>query len=75
MQDLFIGEPNSQKLFYPFLLPYLNELSKIRRAISIDEFMNCIESHYLALAEKIWKETNLQEVAQDGMFQTKFGHI
>ena len=44
--------------------------------------MNCIESHYLStkpiaaiflrrllvLAEKIWNETNLQEVAQGCMF-------
>ena len=27
------------------------------------------------LAEKIWNETNLQEVAQDWMFQTKFGDV
>ena len=29
----------------------------------------------LALGDKIWSETNLQEVVQDWMFQRKFGDI
>ena len=35
-----------QEIFDPFCF-HLNELSKIRHAISIYECMNCIESHYL----------------------------
>ena len=57
--------------------------------VSIHECMICIESYIcntkpihvtflkrlLALAEKIWNETNLQEVAQVCVFETKFGDI
>ena len=81
MLDLLIGEPKSQGIFHPFCF-HLNELSKIRLAISIYECMNCIESHYLqhkayrcdvfeettGACRKIWNETNLQEFAQDWMF-------
>ena len=34
-------------MLYPFCF-HLNELSKIRHAVSIHECTNCMESHYLA---------------------------
>ena len=57
----------AKRMFSPFCF-YLNEL----RTMPIDAtFLRRL----LALAEKIWNETNLQGVAQDWMFQTKFGDI
>ena len=72
-------------MFYPFCfhLNELLSMPYLRHAISIYERMNCIESHYLlhkayrcdvlrrllALAEKTWNETNLQEVAQEWLFK------
>ena len=44
IKDLFIGEPNIQEIFYPCCF-HLNELSKIRHAISMYECMNCVELH------------------------------
>ena len=51
------------------------ELYRIALSLAQSLSMRTFLSRLLALAEKIWNQKNLQEVAQDWMFSTKFGDI
>ena len=59
-------------------MPYLftsvstvsNRIICITKPIDVFDEITC-----MAVAEKVWNETNLQEVTQDWMFQAKFGDI